>query len=197
VAELYDRFDSDTHHLGCLTKLKQFGTVEDFIVAFEHLDFRTEGMSDAFFREFFISGLKYEMSTHVLMAHPKTWLEATQRRKEAQQIVSFETRKPSFPPHPNFTPPATPLKIQKLTRDEMVEHQLKGLCYNCDEKYFPGRKCKEQNIFMVVTEDLPDEDVVVPPMEELPPLSNLTLTSDPPEVDPMISLNSLTGFFAP
>jgi hypothetical protein len=78
VAELYDRFDSDTHNLGHLTKLNQFGTMEDFIVTFEHLDFRTKGMSDAFFREFFISGLKYEIHAHVLMACPQTWLEATQ-----------------------------------------------------------------------------------------------------------------------
>jgi hypothetical protein len=50
---------------------------------------------------------------------------------------------------------------------------------------------------MVVTEDLSDEDVVVPPVEELPPPSDLTLPSDPPEVDPVISLNALTGFSAP
>jgi hypothetical protein len=49
VAELYERFDTDTNHLGHLTKLKQLGTMEDFIAAFECLDFRTEGMSDAFF----------------------------------------------------------------------------------------------------------------------------------------------------
>jgi hypothetical protein len=48
VAELYERFDIDTNHLGHLTKMKQLGTVEDFIVSFERLDFRTEGMSDAF-----------------------------------------------------------------------------------------------------------------------------------------------------
>jgi purine nucleoside phosphorylase len=114
--------------------------------------------------------------------------------------VSSQTHKPSFPPRPkptNFSPPATPLKIQKLTRDEMVERQLKGLCYNCDDKYFPGHKCKEQNIFMVVTEDISEEDVVVPPVEELPPPSDLTPPSDPPDVDPVISLNSLTGFSAP
>jgi hypothetical protein len=58
VAELYERFDTDTNHLGRLTKLKQSGTVEDYIAAFERLDFRTEGMTDAFFRECFISGLK-------------------------------------------------------------------------------------------------------------------------------------------
>jgi hypothetical protein len=77
VADLYDRFDSDTHHLCHLTKLKQSGTAEDFIAAFEHLDFKTKGMSDAFFRGF-ISGLKDEICAHVLMALPQTCLEATQ-----------------------------------------------------------------------------------------------------------------------
>jgi len=41
----------------------------------------------------------------------------------------------------------------------MVELQLKGLCFNCDDKYFPGRKCKEQKIFMVMTEDIYEEDI--------------------------------------
>jgi hypothetical protein len=39
VVELYKLFDTDTHHLGCLTKLKQSGIVEYFTDAFEHLDF--------------------------------------------------------------------------------------------------------------------------------------------------------------
>jgi hypothetical protein len=68
AAELYERFDTDTNHLGHLTKLKHSGTVEDFIAAFERLDFRTEGMFDAFFRECFISALKDEICVHVLMA---------------------------------------------------------------------------------------------------------------------------------
>jgi hypothetical protein len=49
VVEIYERFDTDTNHLGRLTKLKQSGIVEDFIVAFKRLDFRTKGMSDDFF----------------------------------------------------------------------------------------------------------------------------------------------------
>jgi hypothetical protein len=51
----------------------------------------------------------------------------------------------------------------------MVEHQLKGLCYNCDEKYFPGNKCKEQKKFMAISEDFDDEEVEVSPVEEQPP----------------------------
>jgi hypothetical protein len=83
VTELYKRFDTDTNHLGHLTKLKQSGTVEDFIVAFEHLDFQTEGMTNAFFRECFISGLKEDIWAHVLMVRPTTWVEATKKAKEA------------------------------------------------------------------------------------------------------------------
>jgi hypothetical protein len=171
VTELYECFDMDTNHLGCLTKLKQSGTVEDFIAAFEHLAFRTEGMTDAFFQEYFISGLKEEIRAHFLMARPSTWVEATKRAKEAQQVVSSQNRKPSFIPRPKpITPttPSAPLKIQKLTRDEMVERQLKGLCYNCDDKYFLDHKCKEQKLLMAISEDISEEDVETPLVSESP-----------------------------
>jgi hypothetical protein len=70
MAEIYERFDTDTNHLGRLTKMKQLGTMEDFKAAFEHLAFQIEGMSNAFFRKCFISGLKDEIRAHVLMARP-------------------------------------------------------------------------------------------------------------------------------
>jgi hypothetical protein len=81
-------------------------------------------MTDAFFRECFISGLKEEIRAHVLMDRPTTWVEATKKDKEEQQIVSSQNRNPSFIPHPKPlkpTTPSAPLKIQKLTRAEMVE----------------------------------------------------------------------------
>jgi hypothetical protein len=58
---MYAHFDTDTHYLSHLTKLKQSGTVEEFITTFEHLAFRTEGMSNEFFREYFITSLKDEI----------------------------------------------------------------------------------------------------------------------------------------
>jgi hypothetical protein len=84
VEEIYECFDTDTNHLGRFTKLKQSGTEEEFIVAFECMDFQTEGMSEAFFQEFFISGLKDEIWAHLLMARPQSWVEATKRAKEEQ-----------------------------------------------------------------------------------------------------------------
>ena len=65
-------------------------------------------MSDAFFWECFISGLKDEIQTHVLMARPESWVEATKRDKEAQQVVSSQNRKPSSIPHPKPVNPTTP-----------------------------------------------------------------------------------------
>jgi hypothetical protein len=79
----------------------------------------------------------------------------------------------------------------------MVECQLKGLFYNCDDKYFPGHKCKEQNIFMAISEDVSEEEVMFPLWKSYPNQVDLTSPSDPPEVEPMISLNSLTSFSSP
>jgi hypothetical protein len=134
------------------------------------------------------------------MARPKSWVEATKRGKEAQQVVSTQNRKPSFIPHPkpvNPTTPSAPLKIQKLTRAEMVERQLKGLYYNCDDKYFPGHKCKEQNLFMAISKEISEEDEENTSVSESPKSTDITPPSDPLKVEPFISLNSLTGFSAP
>jgi hypothetical protein len=49
VAKIYEHFDTDTNHLGRLTKLKQSGTMEDFITTFERLYFCIERISNDFF----------------------------------------------------------------------------------------------------------------------------------------------------
>jgi hypothetical protein len=55
-----------------------------------------------------VSGLKEEIQAHVLMAPPTTWVEATKKSKEAQQIVSSQNYKPSFIPHPKPVNPLLP-----------------------------------------------------------------------------------------
>jgi len=79
----------------------------------------------------------------------------------------------------------------------MVERQLKSLCYNCDDKYFPGHKCKEQNLFMAISKYVSREEVEAPPVDESPEPTVLTPPLNPPEVELVISLNDLTDFFAP
>jgi hypothetical protein len=62
----------------------------------------------------------------------------------------------------------------------MVELQFKGLCYNCDDKYFWGHKCKEQNIFMAISEDILEEDVDTPLVSKSLEPTDITPPSDPP-----------------
>jgi hypothetical protein len=83
-----------------------------------------------------------------------------------------------------------------LTRVEIAKCQLKGLCYNCDEKYFLGHKCKEKNIFMAISKDVSKDNVESPLVSGSPEPTDITPPSDPPEVESNISLNSLTGFSA-
>jgi hypothetical protein len=79
----------------------------------------------------------------------------------------------------------------------MANCQLKFLCYNCDDKYFLGHKCKEQNIFVAISEDVSEEDVEAPLLFVSPAPTNITPPSDNPKVEPIISINALTGFSAP
>jgi hypothetical protein len=127
-------------------------------------------------------------------------VDATKIAKEGKQVVSSQNKKTSFIPRTKPltpTPPSTKLKIQNLNNAEMVERQLKGLCYNCDDKYFLGHKCKEQNIFMAISEDVSEEDVEAPLVSVSPEPTDITPPSNPPEVEPVISLNDLIGFSSP
>jgi hypothetical protein len=76
-------------------------------------------------------------------------------------------------------------------------HTLQNHHFQCDDKYFPGHKCKEQNNFMAISEDILEEDEETPSMYESPKSTDITPPSNHPEVEPIISLNSLTAFFAP
>jgi hypothetical protein len=44
-------FDRESHFMGKITKLHQYGLVSDFITTFEQLDIRIEGLSNEFYLE--------------------------------------------------------------------------------------------------------------------------------------------------
>ena len=70
------RFDKESHFLGRLTKLRQIGSIDEFIVAFEYFVIWTEDLSYAFYTKCFISGRKDAIHAHVCMQRPTNWLEA-------------------------------------------------------------------------------------------------------------------------
>jgi hypothetical protein len=79
----------------------------------------------------------------------------------------------------------------------MVELQLKGLFYNCDDKYFSGNKCKEHKKFMAISKDVFDEYFEVSSKAVLPTTNGIMPPYDPPKVEPLISLHILTRFSTP
>jgi hypothetical protein len=50
----------------------------------------------------------------------------------------------------------------------MDECQLKGHFYNFDDKYFPGHKCKEKNLFMEISEDVTKRMLMFPLLTHYP-----------------------------
>jgi hypothetical protein len=50
---------------------------------------------------------------------------------------------------------------------------------------------------MAISEDIQEEDVDNTPMPKSPEISDINPPSDPPEEEPIISLNALTGFSTP
>jgi hypothetical protein len=118
---------------------KQY-TIIDYISTFEQLEIYIEGLSDSLFKECFISGLKEEIREHIMMQCPKTWLEDCERDKEVEMVINAQTKIPLFttPTSPliETTPiPSNsyPMRIHKLSQEEMEESQCLHLFYNCDE----------------------------------------------------------------
>jgi hypothetical protein len=89
-------FDRESHFWGNITKLHQIGSVSDFIKTFEQLDIITEGLSNEFYLECFISGLKEAIKAHVSMHHPTTWLQACRLAKEEKAILQEPSLKGSI-----------------------------------------------------------------------------------------------------
>ena len=80
----------------------------------------------------------------------------------------------------------------------MAARREKGICYNCDERFTPGHRCKPA-LFLCLLDseciDLPSldsDDVIEEPVSveiEPPP--------PPPDIQPMISLYAFEGRAAP
>jgi hypothetical protein len=160
-----------------LTKLKQSGTVKYFISSFEHLNFFTKGMTDAFFHNSLSVASRIKFEPRSSWLHPQTWLEAIKRAKEAQHVILAKSRKHTFFPYQKPTTLCSSgpsFEVPKINRKEMDECQLKGIFYNFDDKYFPKHKCREHKLFMVISKDVSNEEVEVSLEEELPKIYDPT-----------------------
>ena len=54
-----------------------------------------------------------------------------------------------LPKVPSLLDPKTRLPIKRISPAQMEEIKKKGLCYNYDEKWIPGHKCKNATLFVL------------------------------------------------
>nr|GMD89757.1 Transposon Ty3-G Gag-Pol polyprotein [Ipomoea batatas] len=151
-----------------LAKLTQIGTVADFQAAFEKLLNRLAKAHEARHNELMLecrTANNEKLRPPVI--HENIWWQP--RGSNFSQV----TIRPSANSQPNALPPGktnarvflpapmaqpTPaLPIRKYTAAEIREKRDKGLCFRCDQKYFPGHRYKWRFLLLIGDED--DETV--------------------------------------
>ena len=166
----YEDFDE------ALTKVRQIGTVREYQMLFERLAARVQDWPQRAMVGSYIGGLKEEIRSEVKLFGPTTLLHATSlarfQEDKLQRLkrVSFPSKSAPLPttqPALLPTPPSRWIKagtspssssrtqsspsFKKLSWTEMQAQRDKGLCYNCDEKFGSGHRCKTQQVFILET----------------------------------------------
>ncbi|KAJ1276202.1 hypothetical protein BS78_05G196300 [Paspalum vaginatum] len=192
------------HALNDLLDLKQTHTVEEYVDAFETLQYQVSlhngNMGELYFVAQFIKGLKHELQFGVQAQVPETMERAIMLAKIQQQLLdknnqsSTKTQahtKPSagLPPKLESKPVFNPaLSRERQLRDYRRAH---GLCYFCGENFDATHldKCPKrpkQQLHALVVNDLD-----VPLTEEV--LNQLEVEDTLAEEFCTLSLNALAG----
>ncbi|XP_061349872.1 uncharacterized protein LOC133295092 [Gastrolobium bilobum] len=199
-----------SYPLGSLAKLQQSGSVMEFQSTFELLARRVPALTPINRKILFISGLKPHIRRAVLvhrpldvtttLAYAKLYEEQSadsQNARPWQNLTGSNTpiaAQPitSVPPTTKIPLSLPALPIKRLTPEERQACREKNLCYNCDERFVAGHRCKGRAILLYLegTEDEPP-DILDNHTQETPPVD--TLQPFVSDVSPKISYNSLFG----
>ncbi|CAM8940485.1 unnamed protein product [Rhodiola kirilowii] len=200
-----------------IQKLLQIGPVATYISEFETLSTRTPGLTHENLLIRFMARLKDEIQTELILLNPTNLRMAMGMARVAEHKVNTmkSWHAKSYLPrnYPSFHGPSsstsvvkalpsnqgTPLPIKRLSSAEMAARREKGLCYNCDEKYGPGHRCKPRFQCFLIEEDGHEEELLAPDhtqVAEQKEEANPT-PADAPEPTPTISFHALQGRVAP
>ncbi|XP_026452244.1 uncharacterized protein LOC113352661 [Papaver somniferum] len=179
---------ANNNYVGCFNKLTQITNVEEYFQIFEQLKAlmisKNPSLDEEYFIVSFISGLKPEISNSVRLHNPTSlsqdfFLARLQEKTLVSPLKSPFTKQPTtstyFNKSSTFTKPttspvvSTPINpilqkstyippTKRLTQEQLAQRRAKNLCYNCDEKYVYGHKCKTQQLFMVLAEEYSPPD---------------------------------------
>ena len=146
-----------------------------------------------------MGGLKSEISVDIRMFKPRMLKDAIslahmkdkqlrQQRKVGRPPLSNRSMLTSSQPAKS-TPPST---IKRLSWEEMQRRRAQGLCFNCNEKFTAGHKCREHQL-MLLENYVNFEDRF---QEDKGGKEKIDEARDGIE-EPEISLHALTGWSTP
>ncbi|KAH9802546.1 hypothetical protein KPL71_001435 [Citrus sinensis] len=153
--------------VGSLTKLRQTGTVLDYQRQFEKLADRTSNLTELFSISCFLSGLRKDIKAGVQLFKPVSLLQTFELARFQEKAITLQGNCSPIPaiqdPLPQLqstpTPPAPsllglvpsilPNNVKRLSSTEQAERRSKGLCFNCDEQFKPGHRCKQSQLLLL------------------------------------------------
>jgi hypothetical protein len=181
---------------GALFKLTQTSTVKEYEAQFETFANRIVGLPPSCYLSCFISGLKPAVRREVLAFQPATLTQAISLAKLQEEKLpdlpnrsSFSPKShapasssnpPSFKPTMSVTPPKPQTPIKRLSPEELQARRDKGLCYNCEERYQRGHRCKRLFNLLIVT---PDRRMLLPWVFRVRNPTQLKLLAPNPTLD--------------
>ncbi|CAM8999668.1 unnamed protein product [Rhodiola kirilowii] len=191
-----------------INQLVQTSSAQAYITDFEKLSASAPRLVGHNLLTRFMAGLKSDIRHELVMLRPPDVETAMDMARVAddklQALRRFTprqpyTRPPSHHPSDQPRPTHTPLPIKRLTSTEMAARREKGLCFNCDDKFLPGHRCRPrfQCLLMEETADTEGFELV-----ELDPSNNHeqpepTTTQPHHDPAPCITFHALQGRTAP
>lgn len=119
------------------------GSVREYQLQFEKLLSRVGELSSAHQLGCFISGLKEPTRTDVQAEAIGLARLYESRHQATQNILGVNIKEPEPPlPSSSLTRTQEPV-VKRLSPTELQARRDRGLCFNCDERFMPGHRCKK------------------------------------------------------
>ncbi|XP_072062290.1 uncharacterized protein [Arachis hypogaea] len=209
-----------------LFKLQQSGSVTEYCSEFVALENHTNVEPPDALRDCFISGLKPDVRREVKAQCPPSLMRAISLARLYEDKFATNTKpshgpsisRPPLQPQTsntsNRTPPRQPLppllptpplrtlpnpnrnQVKRLTSAEIQNRRDKGLCYWCDENFFPGHKCPHKHLMLLQLEE-DEEQAIEEPMTAIATVPELLPQLDQQVVDHHLSYNAMNGNSGP
>lgn len=172
-----------------------------YLEQFETLLNEVSHQSEASLINFFVGGLKPELRSELKVSQPMSLRKAFSlaRLYEAQLGFQNGVGGPHHSPNrepliktPPLGPTQLPIVRNTLTAEERRERTAKGLCFNCDESYVPGHKCKVCLFRMDA-----NKECLVEVLEEADPITPSKEDDNTNQAATEISLHAFSGTYNP